>query len=164
MPQQTATVKSHRKFSFLDSFSVGHAGRIEQEKDVKYLEEDYSAALKLAANLSSHVKWIPYPFLVNRLRKVADDVRSQAEVMRTKIVELGGTVPQVNIESREDVEFRENVKRLVRDMEEYSSRSEALVHQRNNIRDAGVLKLVETIASEMQSQKDELMDIVMRLS
>jgi hypothetical protein len=164
MLQQTATDRTHSKLSFLDRFSVGYAGRREQEKDVKYLEEDYAAALRLAANLSSHAKWIPYPFLVNRLRKIADDVRAQAEAMRTKIVELGGTVPQVNIDSREDAEFRENVKRLVKDMEEHASMGEALVHQRNNIRDAGVLNLVGTIASEMRIQKDELMDIVMRVS
>ncbi len=164
MLQQTATEKSHRKFSFLDGISAGYAGRREHEKDVKYLEDDYSAALRLAANLSSHAKWIPYPFLVNRLRKVADEVRAQAEVMRTKIVELGGSVPQVNIDSREDVEFKDNVKRLVKDMEQHATMSETLVHQRNNIRDAGVLKLIGTIASEMQSQRDELMDIVMRLS
>ena len=164
MAQQTVTDRPHGRLSFLDSFTAGYSGRREQEKDVKYLEEDYSAALRLAANLSSHAKWIPYPFLVNRLRKVADDVRAQGELMRARIVELGGIVPQVNIDSREDVEFRENVRRLVQDMEEHAARSEALVHQRNNIRDAGVLKLIGTIASEMQKQRDELMDIVMRLS
>ncbi len=164
MLQQTATEKPHHSPSILDAFSAGYSDKREHEKDLKYLKDDYSAALQLAADLSSHAKWIPYPFLINRLKKIADEVRTKAELLRIKIVELGGAVPQSAVENREDVEFRVNVRRLAKDMEAHAAFSELLVHQKNNIRDAGVLKIIEMIASEMQNQKDELMDIVMRLS
>jgi hypothetical protein len=161
MLQQTAAEKHHSRLSFLDGFS---AGRKEHEANINYLKEDYSAAIRLAANLHSHAKWIPYPFLVNRLKNVAEEVRAQAEVIRQKIVELGGNLPQVAIHDLEDAEFRQNVKRLVKDMEEYAALTEVLVHQKNNVHDEAVLKILGTVAANMQRQKDELMDIVMRLS
>ncbi len=164
MLQKTAAGKSHQRLSILDHLSAGFPQKRELEKDLDYLKSDYSALLETAANLSSHSRWIPYHFLIDRLKKIADEVRSQAELVRMKIVELGGNVPQVNIDTREEVEFRQNVRRLVGDMEEHAAVSEALVHQKNNINDPGILQLVVVIASRMQGQRDELMDTVMRLS
>ncbi len=164
MLQQTAAEKSHRGMAFLESLSPDHVDLREHRKIMDYLSDDYTAAMRLAANLSSHGKWIPYPFLTNRLKKIADEVRALAEVLRAGIVRLGGTVPQIAAENREDVDFRQSIKRLVHDMEEHASRSEMLIHQKNNIRDVNVIKLLDSVSSSMLAQRDELLDIVMRLS
>lgn len=164
MLQQTAAEKSHSKLAFLDGLTAGHIDKKEREKILDYLSDDYTSFLRIAANLSSHSRWIPYPFLANRLKQIADDMRSQAEALRAKLVHLGGTVPQLSTDSREEVEFRQNVKRLVGDMEDHAARSEMIVHQKNNIRDNDVAALIEAIAANMQKQKNELLDIVMRLS
>ncbi len=164
MLQQIAVDRRNSRLAFLDRLSVGAMQRREHEKIVEYLSDDYSASLRIAANLSSHAKWIPYPFLSNRLKGIADEMRTQAEMIRAKLVELGGHVPQLDIEGREDVDFRQNVRRLVKDMEEYMSRSEILVHQKNSITDAGVLILLDAIAAGMQKEKEEMLNIVMRLS
>lgn len=164
MLQQRAAEKSHDKLAFLSGLSAGHVDRKEKQKMIKYLGDDYLAFLRIAANLSSHSKWIPYPFLTNRLKKIADEMRAQAETIRAKLVQLGGAVPQATTNTREEVEFRQNVNRLVKDMEEHATRSEVLIHQKNNIRDSEVIKMMEAVAVQMQKQKDELMDIVMRLS
>jgi hypothetical protein len=164
MLQQMTAERRHHNLSFLDSLSAGVSDKKEGRKILNYLSEDYAAAIRIAGNLSSHAKWIPYPFLVNRLKKIADEMRAQAEIIRVKVAELGGAVPQANVDIREDVEFRQNVRRLVKDMEEHAAMSEAFIHQRNNIRDEGVIKLIDSISLEMQKQKEELLDIVMRLS
>lgn len=164
MLQQTAAEKSHHGRTFLEGLSAGQTDRREHQKVLNYMSEDYSTAMRVAANLSSHGKWIPYPFLTNRLKAMADEVREQAEVFRVGLVRLGGTVPQVTADDREDVDFRQNVKRLVHDMEEHGSLSEILIHQKNDIRDQSVIKLLESVISVMQREKDELLDIVMRLS
>ena len=164
MLQQTAVERKHDRLAFFDGLSAGQIDKKEQQKVLNYLSEDYTTFLKIAANLSSHSRWIPYPFLANRLKKIADEMRSQAEAFRTKLVHLGGVVPQLSTDAREEVEFRQNVRRLVGDMEEHAARSEALVHQKNNIRDNDVSKLMEAVLFEMQKQKNELLDIVMRLS
>lgn len=164
MLQQTTAERSHHMFTFLDSLSAGASDKKEHQRILSYLSVDYAAAVRIAANLSSHARWIPYPFLVNRLKEIADEMRAQAEVIRAKVVELGGNAPLVNVDSREAVEFRQNVKRLVKDMEEHATMSETFVHQKNNIRDEGIIKLMNAITFEMQKQKEELLDIVMRLS
>lgn len=164
MLQQTAVENKTHKSGLLSGLSTGLIDKKEHKKILEYLGEDYVAAFSIAANLSSHGKWIPYPFLTDRLKKLADQMRAQGELFRAKLTLLGGTVPQLTTENREDVGFRQNVKRLVRDMEEHASRTETLIHQRNNIRDESVVGLIDTIVSEMQKQKDDLLDIVMRLS
>lgn len=164
MLQQTAAENKTRKSGLLSSLSTGHVETKEKKKIIGYLTEDYIAAFNIAANLSSHGKWIPYPFLADRLKKISDELRVQGELFRAKLTLLGGTVPQLATENREDGDFRQNVRRLVKDMEDHASRSETLIHQRNNIRDESVVALIDTIVSEMQKQKDELLDIVMRLS
>lgn len=164
MLQQNVAEKSHHRLAFLESLSASQTDKREHEKILSLLSDDYSAAVRLAANLSSHSKWIPYPFLLNRLKDIADGVRGQAELIRGAIVRLGGTIPQVASETRDDVDFRQNIKRLVGDMEAHASRSELLVHQKNSIRDATVAALLGSVASDMQNQRQELLDIVMRLS
>ncbi len=164
MLQQTTVENKSRKAGLLSDLSTGSVDKKEQKKVLEYLAEDYIAAFSIAANLSSHGKWIPYPFLTDRLKKLADEMRAQGELLRAKLTELGGAIPQLSTGNREDVDFRQNVKRLVGDMEDHASRSETLIHQRNNIRDESVIALIDAIASEMQKQKDELLDIVMRLS
>ena len=164
MLQQNVAEKSHHRLAFLDSLSASHADRKEHERILSFLSEDYSATMKIAANLSSHSKWIPYPFLLNRLKNVADGVRAEAELIRGAIARLGGTVPQATAENREDVGFRQSIKRLVGDMEAHSSRSEIILHQKNSIRDASVAMLLGSVASEMLKQREELLEIVMRLS
>ncbi len=136
----------------------------ELNKDIEFLTEDYVSMSRIAANLSSHTKWIPYSFLQNRIRKLADEVRTQSEALRSKISELGGRVPQVPVENREILEFKQNIKRLVRDMEDHANQSEVFVHHKNKIRDESIVKLIDMIIKQMQLQKNELMDIVMRLS
>ncbi len=164
MLQQSAIENRRHRIAFIEALSSDSGPRRELKKDLQYLGEDYASLISIAANMASHYKWIPYPFITNRLRKIADDLRSNAELVRVKIVELGGVPPQVSLQTREDVDFRGNVRRLVSDMEEHASRSEAFVHQKNNMTDRDVIRLVDFLASEMQRRNEELLDIVMRLS
>lgn len=164
MLQQTTVEKTGRRVNFFNSLFQDSTEKRELNRDIKFLSGDYAALVKIAANLSSHVKWIPYPFLLNRIKKIAEEIRALGEVLRAKINELGGQVPQVASENHEVQESRQNVKRLVKDMEEHSARCEILVHQKNSVRDANVMKVIDAIVLDMQRQKDELLDIVMRLS
>ncbi len=164
MLQQTTVHKNLRRFGLLNTFFQDSTEKRELNKDIKFLSDDYTALVKIAANLSSHVKWIPYPFLLNRIKKIAEEIRALGEILRAKISELGGQVPQVTTENRDVREFRQNVKRLVEDMEEHAALCETLTHQKNLIRDAGVIRVIDSVTLDMQRQKDELLDIVMRLS
>lgn len=164
MLQQSAAEKKHNRSAFFHDLSAVRVDRREHQKILEYLGQDYTAAFSIAANLSWHSKWIPYAFLTNRLKKIADEMRAQGEMLRAKLTEVGGTVPQISSQSREDAGFRQNVRRLVKDMENHATRSEILIHQRNDIHDESIIRLLDAVVSEMQKQKDELLDIVMRLS
>ena len=121
MLQQTTVEKAEKRFGFLDNLFEDSNGKGELKKDTDFLSDDYAAAIRIAANLSSNAKWIPYPFLQNRIRKIADEMRTQSELFRSKISELGGQLPQVAVDNRDLLEFRQNVKRLVKDMEEHAA-------------------------------------------
>ncbi len=178
MVQQTSIQKTRLKF--IDDLFGDQTDRREIKKDIDFLIKDYTGFIGLAASLSSHSKWIPYPFLIDRIKKVADELRSFADLLRGKILDLGGQIPPgamrsaggrdevVNpqeLQSRTDNYLsRENVGHLVKDMEEHSSRWEILQHQKNLIKDKSVAKLINVIIIDMQRQKGDLIDIVMRLS
>ena len=164
MLQQTAAAKTDRRLGWFDGLFADTSEKKEIERDLSFLADDYTAFVRIGSNLSSHSRWVPYPFLTNRLRKVADELRTQAELVRAKIAALGGQVPQVSIENRELLEFRQNVRRLVKDMEEHASRTEILVHQRNQIRNPDIIKFMDSLISITRGQKNELLDITMRLS
>jgi len=157
------------------------------ERRIQSLAEDFVAANKIAASLTYHSKWIPYPFLVEHIKKISDEMSGQAEIFREKIIELGGQIPTAigrhvssrtdsgnrgshefnqdgHGDHRSDVPHVENVKRLVMDMEEHAARCEALMHQRNLTDDPAIEKLLSAVIVDMQRQKEELTDIVMRIS
>ncbi|MCL4539882.1 MAG: hypothetical protein M1378_09870 [Bacteroidetes bacterium] len=164
MLQQTTVSKGAKRFGWLDGVFHDTSEKKEIACDIAFLCDDYAAAVRIAANLSSHSRWIPYPFLSTRLKKIAEEMRAQAEALRIKIAELDGQLPQVSMENRDLMEFRQNVKRLVGDMEEHASRTEIMMHQRNQIKDPDVIRLIDALVLDMQRQKEELLDIVMRLS
>ncbi len=144
--------------------STTAASRKDLDLILNFLSQDYSAAVKVASNLGSHSRWIPYPFLSNRLKKIAEEVRTQAELFRAEIVILGGQAPQVEVEEREPLEFRENIKRLVHDVEVHATLADELAHQKNKTTSENTIHLLNAVIIDMARQKDELMDIVMRLS
>jgi hypothetical protein len=179
MVQATTIQKTGRRFGFLNGIFGSQRDGAELRKDIEFLVQDYTAFTNLAANLVSHSRWIPYPFIIEHTRKIADELRNLADILRMKINELGGEIPSDASKSstthndsdgrgsqnqKGHDSLRQNIKRLVADMEEHSSRYEALHHQRNLITDVGVSKLIKQMIVEMQRQKDELIDIVMRIS
>ena len=99
--QQAMTEKSTKRFGFIGALVSGGADNRERAKTAEFLGEDYAAAIKVATNLSWHSRWIPYAFLANRIKKLADEIRSQTELLRVRIVELGGQVPRVSVDARE---------------------------------------------------------------
>ncbi|MCL5266804.1 MAG: hypothetical protein M1469_01725 [Bacteroidetes bacterium] len=164
MLQHTTVSKADKRFGWFDGLFGDTSEKKEIARDIDLLCNDYAAAVRIAANLSSHSKWIPYPFLSNRLKGIAEEIRSQAEALRAKIAELNGQLPPVSVENRDVLGFRQNVKRLVHDMEEHASRTEILMHQRNRMENPDIIRLIDALILDMQRQKEELLNIVMRLS
>lgn len=179
MVQGTTIQKTGRRFGFLDGLFGSLNDGAELRKDIGFLVNDYIAFSSIAANLVSHSRWIPYPFIIERAKKIADELRNLAEVLRSKINELGGQIPpdalksttahdDTNVHGSQNQRghdlLKQNIKRLVADMEEHSSLYETLHHQRNLITDVGVVKLIGKMIVDMQRQKDELIDIVMKIS
>ena len=176
MVQQTAVLKNGRLSTFWDGLFGGNEDSIEAKKDIEFLTRDYIDFTGLASNLSSHSKWIPYPFLIDRIKRIADEVRAFAELSRAKVSELGGQIPpvtnadpaihrpgEIHPQTNYDL-LGQNIKRLVHDMESHSVLCESLQHQRNLIKDRGVADLINRIFVDMQKQEDELLDVVMKIS
>jgi hypothetical protein len=194
MVQQTASQKSGRRRQFVADLFESQGDKREKGKEVDFLVKDSAMFMRLAANLSSHSKWIPYPFLVSRLRRIADVLRGFADILRGKILQIGGADPviggQVSFEGTRSVSdngdrenagpdrveekelppsngwdlSKQNVKLLVKDMEAHASCFENLERQRYRIKDPEIARLIELMIPDMQTQKDELIDIIMRIA
>lgn len=181
MVHQTTIQRAGNRLKFLDDLFGDEGKGSELRRDTEFLINDYAGFTNIAADLSSHSKWIPYSFLIDRIKKIADEIRGFADLLRGKIVELGGQIPSDALRSfvtRDDAGdgsrelqhrtsydlLKQDIKRLLSDVGEHSSRCELLQHQRNLISDAGVAKLLGLIIVDMQRQKNELIDIVMRIS
>jgi hypothetical protein len=172
--QQTNAQKEKGFFKVFEGIIGDSVGAKELKKVIKFLSEDYVSSIRIAGNLSSHSKWIPYPFLAESLKKIADELREHAEIFRAKVMQLGGEVPRLNSGGPQDLPsnhtdymgngFRQSLKRLVTDMEEHSSMCESLIHQKNVITDADTVKILDKIILDMQRQKDELLNVIMRIS
>lgn len=181
MVHQTTIQRAGNRLKFLDDLFGDRGKGPELKKDTGFLVNDYVGFTNLAADLSSHSKWIPYPFLIDRTKKIADEIRGFADLLRGKIAELDGQIPSDALRSSSTQDhsgndsrelqhrtsydlLKQDIKRLLSDVGEHSSRCELLQHQRNLIGDAGVAKLLGLIIVDMQRQKNELIDIVMRIS
>jgi len=181
MVQATKIQKNVSRLRFLDSLIGNEGDGSELRKDIEFLVQDYVASINLAVKLSSHSKWIPYPFIIERTKEIAEELRGFADIFRLKVIELGGQIPPDASKSstlHEDSAagaygsgssegydlLKQNIRRLVKDVEEHSGLCETLHHQRNLITDAGVVKLIGLVIVDMQRQKDELIDIVMKIA
>ncbi|MGC8594591.1 MAG: hypothetical protein ACP5MI_03195 [Candidatus Kryptoniota bacterium] len=150
--------------SFFDFFSESAFKKREIQRTVKLLQQDYLTALKISSNLSMHVKWIPYPFLQERVRKISESLRKQSELLREQITKLGGELPQFSSEQPTLYDHRQNVKKLVQELENLSELYETYAHQRNIVEQSESAQVLSTLLDNTGKLKEDLTDIVMRLS
>lgn len=158
------TQNPRSKLSFLDFLSDSAFERKEIQRTIKLLQQDYLTTLKISSNLSMHAKWIPYPFLQERVRKISESLRKQSELLREQITKLGGELPQFSSEQITWSDHAQNVKRLVQELEHTSQLYETYAHQRNIVEQNQSANLLSALLEDTKKLKEDLTDIVMRLS
>jgi len=180
MVQQTRTQRTGNRFTRLAELFGSEPIRARVNRENDFLMQDFLEFSSLATNLTSHSRWIPYPFLVERVKKLSDEIRTLAEVVRVKVVELGGQIssdalrvpiahdPENDTRELQDSGsygyLKQNVGRLVRDMQTHSNLCDTLQHQKNIIGETDAANLISLMIADMQRQGKELLDIVMRIS
>jgi HSP20 family protein len=161
---ETWAQNQEKKMSFLDFLSDSAFKRREIQKTIKLLQMDYLTTLRISSNLSVHAKWIPYPFLQERVRKISESLRKQSELLREQIIKLGGELPPLSSEQISLSDHRQNVKKLVQELENTSKLYETYAHQRNIVEQNESSHLLSILLDNTKKIKEELTDIVMRLS
>jgi hypothetical protein len=192
--QSTTTQKRESRFKFLDGLFGNRGEERQSEDEFEILMRDSSVVAALANQLTSHSKWIPYPFLVDRLKKIADELRSFADLLRRRISELmksehiitGQTSLKELKPSESKVDEisgqtdkrpgmggahlersglpRRNVDLLVNDLEELSNFYQDLQGQNYRKTDPETAELIRHIIFDIDEQYEELTDIIMRLA
>lgn len=138
----------------------------EREEIVKILNEDYSKEITIAKMMEEHSKMIPFDFLRERLRKIAEEEKEHAEKLKQKIMELGGSVnplPKIFEVKMETIHNQKGFRKLVADLEFDKEIYESYISQINKVEDDEIRKLLREIVEDEEKHKDILMDIVMRL-
>jgi len=138
----------------------------EKEELVKILNENYSKEIAIAKMLEEHSEMIPFDFLRERLKKVAEEERKHAERLRQKIIELGGSVnpsPKIFDVKTETIHNQKGFRKLVADLEFDKEIYENYIAQINKVENEEIKKLLREIVEDEEKHKDILMDIVMRL-
>lgn len=138
----------------------------EKEEIMKILNEDYSKEIALAKMMEEHSEMIPFDFLREKLRKVAEEERLHAEKLKQKIIELGGSVnplPRILDVKMETIHDQKGFRKLVADLEFDKEIYESYISQINKVEDDEVKNLLREIVEDEERHKDILMDIVMKL-
>lgn len=138
----------------------------EKEELLKILNENYSKEISIAKMMDEHAEMIPFDFLKDKLKKVAEEERKHAEKLKQKIIELGGNVkpsPKIYDIKVESIHNEKGFRKLVADLEFDKEIYEDYISQINRIENEDVKKLLREIVEDEAKHKDVLMDIVMRL-
>lgn len=138
----------------------------EKEELLKILNDNYSKELAIAKMMDEHAEMIPFDFLKERLKKLAEEERTHAEKLKQKIIELGGTVnpsPKIYDIKTSSIHSEKGFRKLVADLEFDKEIYEDYIAQINRIENEDIRKLLREIAEDEARHKDVLMDIVMRL-
>jgi bacterioferritin len=153
--------------SFIDIvrkfFSPVVSGR---EEILSMLIGDYSKEIAIAKQMDEHSQIIPYDFLRERLKRIASEERRHAEMLKKKIVELGGQVQVYAYDYRfksETIHSSRGFRRLISDLEFDREIYEDYIAQLNRVEDEDIRALLERIVIDEIRHKDELTDLVMRL-
>ncbi len=138
----------------------------EKEELIKILSDDYSKEIAIAKMMDEHAEMIPFDFLKERLKKIAQEEKAHAEKLKHKIIELGGSVnPTLKIYDVKSVSIHseKGFRKLIADLEFDKEIYEDYIAQINKIGDDDIKKLLREIAEDESRHKDVLTDIVMRL-
>ncbi len=138
----------------------------EKEELLKILNDDYSKEITIAKMMDEHAEMIPFDFLKEKLKKLAEEERAHAEKLKQKIIELGGTVnpsPKIYDIRASSIHNERGFRKLVADLELDKEIYEDYIAQINRIENEDIKKLLREIVEDEVRHKDVLMDIVMRL-
>ncbi len=138
----------------------------EKEELLKILNDDYSKELTIAKMMDEHAEMIPFDFLKEKLKKLAEEERTHAEKLKQKIIEIGGTVnpsPKIYDIRASSIHNERGFRKLVADLELDKEIYEDYIAQINRIENEDIKKLLREIVEDEVRHKDVLMDIVMRL-
>lgn len=139
----------------------GENGKTKLLDPVEMLAISYHDLCRLAEQIETHAKRAPYPHVAQRLRQIAQEKRLSANALRDKILNLGGTLeePQLNLKSGKN-----HWERLARDLEDQKALENSLIEQ--TFRLAGeapeISDLLKGIAAAHVSHKETLLDLIAR--
>ena len=138
----------------------------EKEELIKILNENYSKEVAIAKMMDEHSEIIPFDFLRERLKRVAEDERRHAEMLRQKIIEFGGSVnpmPKIFDIKTDSIHTEKGLRKLIADLEFDKEIYEDYISQINKIENNDIRDLLRRIVDDEIRHKDILMDLVMRL-
>lgn len=136
---------------------------------LKLMERDYLEEQRIAADLKAGAEKIPYAQLRRKLLEIAAAEEQHAELLRQKIIELGGDPPgrATELQQRRQNRRPRTFEQLLRDLEEEKEEYVEYLKAGFRAEDAGrpdLKEFFERIREEERHHRQELLEILTRLN
>jgi len=128
---------------------------------VEILKVDYHDQLRLAGQIQAHAEKAPYPHVAQRLRQIAREKRQHADLLKEKILSLGGRLDEPSLELRPG---KNHWQRMTRDLEDQRELETRFREQATRWLEAApeISELLEGIAAAEALHKETLLDLIAR--
>ena len=150
-----------KKMAAVFSTAEPQNGKARSAGPAEALRESYRRLYNLAEQIDLHAEKAPYPHVAQRLRQIAAEKRSSANLLRDKILSLGEELG----ETPPDIKSGKNHwQRMVRDLNDqkaletdFSERAALLAEQAPEL-----AELLGNIIAAQRPHKEMLLDLVAR--
>lgn len=136
-------------------------GKPEGLDSIGILKAGFQALRSLAEQIDSHAERAPYPHMAQRLRQMAAEKRLTANLLRDKILDLGGKLEELPLE----VKSRKNHwERMVQDLNDQKALENSLLEQAAILAEEApeICDLLREVAAAQLPHREALLDLIAR--
>jgi hypothetical protein len=136
-------------------------GKSKSTEPADILMESYRDLCSLAEQISRHADRAPYPHVARLLRRIAQEKRSSADLLRDKLLGAGTTLEDIALEIRSG---KNHWERITQDLNDHRALEARLLERAAliNERAPETAELLGQIAASQRPHTEVLLDLIAR--
>jgi hypothetical protein len=125
------------------------------------LKASFQDLRTLAEQINGHAERAPYPHIGQRLRQIAVEKRLTANLLRDKILHLGGRLEELPLDLKSG---KNHWERMVQDLRDQKALENSLLEQTTLLAEAApeICDLLREIAAAQLPHREALLDLIAR--
>ena len=136
-------------------------GKSEDLDPIEIVKASFQDLRALAEQLNGHAAVAPYPHIAQRLRQIAAEKRSTANLLRDKILPLGGRLEELPLEIKSG---KNHWERMVQDLKDQKELETSLLEQAALLVEKApqICALLREVATAQLPHREALLDLIAR--